>query len=809
VNTLIQDLRYALRSLLSTPTLTLAAALSLALGIGANTTVFTWVQAVLLRPIPGADDADRLRFPVLENREGQPRSWSHPNFRDYRDRASTVEVAAFDDLALSVAVDGQAERAFGGVVSGNYFQVLGIRPALGRLIGPEDDRRGAPAVAVISHAYWQRRFASDPGVIGREVVINNTLSTIVGVTPPGFMGSFLGVAASAFVPLALHPQMTGADRLELRGSSFMQAIVRLKPGVSEAQGQAESSAIMAQLDQEYRTGIDGRGIRLVQPWEAPFGAPSVLAPILGVLSVVVALVLLIACANVANLLLSRAVGRRREVAIRLSLGANRWRLIRQLLTEAMLLSLIAGAAGLAMAYWTAGVLMAFAPPTDMPIDFGLRVNTGTYLYAAVVSVLTGLFFGLAPALQASRPRTVDALKEDGGRGSGGRTGQRFRGALVVAQVAVCLVLLIGATLFVRSLQAAQDIDPGFEPDGVLIASIDLFPNGYTPDTGRQLHRQLSDAVRAVPGVQSFAFGRVVPLGITGSSQTGTRIDGYTPGPDEEMSITYNIVGPRYFETMRIALARGREFTDADTREAPRVIIINETMANRYWSGRDALGARMRVGDEEYQVVGIARDIKYQQIAERPRPFMYLALDQSYTSASVMHVRALGEAGTTLSAIRDAVRGVDANLPLFDARTLNEHMKTAVFAQRMAANMLGAMGVLALVLAAVGLYGVIAYAVGQRTQELGIRLALGAAPGDLLRMVVRQGLTLTAIGLAIGLSLAFALTGLMTSLLPGITPRDPLTFIAVPLILLTVAFVAALIPARRAGATDPVVALRYQ
>jgi predicted permease len=810
VNTFLQDLRYALRSLLKNPSLTLAAVLSLALGIGANTTVFTWVQAILLRPIPGAADPDRLLAAVLENREGQQRSWSYPNYRDYRDRATLADAIAQGSLPMSLSVDGQAERAYGAIVSGNYFQVLGIQPAAGRLLTPEDDRtKGGHPVAVISHAYWVRRFAASPSIVGKDVIINSTPMTIVGVSQPGFLGSFLGVAASAFVPMAMQPQMAGSDRLDTRGSSWMQTLVRLRPGATQDQAQAEASTIMGQLDQEYRTGIDGRGIRVVVPWQAPFGAPNALAPILGVLSVVVALVLLIACANVANLLLSRAVGRRREIAIRVSLGANRWRLVRQLLTESLLLSLAAGAGGVAMAYWTSGVLMAFAPPTDLPIDFSLRVNTVTLAYAFAVSVVTGVLFGLAPALQASRPRTVDALKEEAGRGSGGRTGHRLRGALVVAQVAVCVVLLIGATLFVRSLQAAQDIDTGFDRDGVLIASFDLFPNGYTPDTGRQLQHRLAEVVGSLPGVDAFAFGRIVPLGIGGSSQMGTSIDGYTPGPDEQMSLNYNIVGPRYFETMKIAIARGREFTAADTRESQRVLIVNETMANMYWRGRDPIGARVRTGGEDYRVVGIAKDIKYQQIAERPRPFMYLPLDQYYTSSVVMHVRTRGEPGAMLAAVRDAVRSVDPNLPLFDARTLNEHLKAAVFAQTMGANLLGAMGMLALLLAAVGLYGVIAYAVSQRTQEMGIRLALGAAPRDLLRMIVRQGLTLTAVGLGIGLALAFAVTGVMTSLLPGITPRDPLTFIAVPAVLLAVAAGAALIPARRAGSTDPVVALRYQ
>jgi predicted permease len=536
----------------------------------------------------------------------------------------------------------------------------------------------------------------------------------------------------------------------------------------------------------------------------------VLAPILGVLFVVVALVLLIACANVANLLLARAVGRRREIAVRLSLGANRWRLVRQLLTEALMLSVAAGVVGVALAYWTYGLLMAFAPATDMPIDFGLQINLTTLSYAAAASLATGLFFGLVPALQASRASSVHAIKQEGGRGaSGGRTGQRFRNALVVAQVAVCMVLLVGATLFVRSLRAAQDIDPGFDPTGLLIAAVDLVPNGYTPDTGRQFHRRLSEAMGGLPGVESFALARQVPLGIGGTSSMGITIDGYTPRQDEDVVIVYNVVGPRYFETMKIGLAAGREFNGADTRESQKALIVNETMATRYWAGREALGGRVRIGKEDYQVVGVARDMKYGLLNEAPQPYMYLALDQNFVSTAVLHVRSAAVPVALLASIREMVHELDPNLPIYDARTVEEHLRTAVFPQRMGANLLGVMGILAVLLAAVGLYGVIAYTVSQRTQEMGIRLALGARPGDLLKMVLGQGLVITSSGLGIGLALAFGLTGFMGSLLPGIAARDPLTFIAVPLLLLAIAIAATLIPARRAGAVDPVVALRYE
>jgi predicted permease len=781
------------------------------LGIGANTTVFSWVQAVLLRPIPGAHDPDTLRVVTLATREGRDRSWSYPNFRDFRDRSTLLDYAAQDDLPMSITVAGQAERAYGALVSGHYFELLGIQPALGRLFSAADDRTpGGHPVVVLSHAYWQRRFAGDASIVGKDVAVNSVPMTVIGVAQSDFLGSFLGFATSAWVPMAMQPQMMGGSRLEARGNGWMNAIARLKPGVSDEQAQAEAAALLDQIAQSSRPSFDGWRVRVLPPWRAAWGAPSVLAPILGVLSVVVGLVLLIACANVANLLLARAVGRRREVAVRLSLGARRMRLVRQLLTEAMLLSTAAGVAGILTAYWAHGLLMAFAPPTDMPIDFGIRINGWTMAYAAAAAVLTGVFFGLAPALQTSRSETIHAIREDAGRGAGGgRTGHRFRNALVVAQVAICLVLLVGATLFIRSLQAAQLISPGFDPDGLVIASIDLVPNGYSAESGRQFQRRLLEAAATIPGVESLAFARRVPLGLSGTSSTGLTVDGYTAKPDEEMTTVYNIVSPRYFETMRMSLVAGREFTSADTSETAKVLIVNETMARRYWRDGQALGGRVRIGQENYEVVGIAGDVRYQSLTEPAQPHMYLALDQNFASTAVLHLRSQTPAGATLAAVRAVVRDLDPNLPIFDARPVTEHLQTAVFAQRMGANLLGVMGVLAVVLAAVGLYGVIAYAVNQRTQEMGIRLAVGAAPRDLSKMVLRQALLTTSLGLTLGLGLAFAMTGFMRSLLPGITPRDPLTFVAVPAGLLLIAIAAALIPARRAGSVDPVVALRYE
>ena len=813
MSTLIADIRYSFRSLLKNPGLTLAAILSLGLGIGANTTIFTWVQAVLFRPIPLAADPSSIRIAAMQNREGQTRSWSYPNFVDFRDRTKMLDIVGQDDQTFNIAVDDTAERAWGALVSGNYFEVMGIRPAAGRFFTAKDDvTPGGHPVAVLSYANWQRRFAGDPAVIGKQVTINNTPITIIGVAPEGFIGSFLGVSSAAWVPMAMQKEMMGGDRMNQRGNGWFQSIVRLKPGVSAEQAQAEASSIMAQLEQEYPDFNEGRRLRIVQTWEAPFGAGTVLAPLLGVLSVLVALVLVIACANVANLLLSKAVSRRREVAVRLSLGASRTRLIRQLLTESFLLAIVAGITGVVMAYWTMDVIMAFVPPVDMPIDLGLRMDTTTLLFALGVSMVTGLVFGLAPALQASSNQTINALKEEGRSGSGGRTSGRLRNALVVAQVAVCLVLLVGATLFLRSFIAAQSLSPGFDASHVVTASMDMFPSGYTGDRHREFQRRAIEAVQAVPGVESAAFGSRLPLGFGGNNSTSVGVEGYVPRENEEIVINYSTIGPNYFETMGIPIRQGREYNDTDTLQSPRTLVINETMAKRYWPEGKALGGKIRLGQNLAEVIGIVADSKYSSINERPLAQLFFPMSRSETSTLRLFVKTAGDPAPLVAEVRNAIRGIDATLPVYDARTLNEHMQIAVFAQRMAANLLGAMGVLALLLAAIGLYGVMAYAVSQRTQELGIRLALGASPGSLLGMIVGQGMKLTMIGLAIGLAIAlgaFGSIGAVRSLLPGISPMDPITFVTVPIVLGSIALLASWIPGRRAGKVDPLVALRYE
>jgi macrolide transport system ATP-binding/permease protein len=804
------DLRYSFRMLLKNPGVTAAAVLSLALGIGANATIFTWVRAVLLTPLPGVPHANRIMVLAPSARDGSERSLSYPNFRDIRDRATTFQIAAQDDVVLSISDGERAERAFGMLVSGNFFDVVGAPPLIGRTFVREEE--GTPSAAsaiVLSHAYWQRRFAGDSGAVGRTVRVNNHPYTIVGVMRPEFIGTALGLAADVWVPMMQQPQLqAGGSRLEARGSSWMQAIVRLRPGVSEEAAKLELERIRADLEREHPSN-EGWRLTLVSVWNSPWGAPMALRPVLIVLGGVVSVLLLIACANVANLLLSKAVGRRREIAVRLSLGASRARIVRQLLVESTLLSICGGLAGILVAYWSAGLLMAFVPPVDVPISLGLRVDGAVIAFTAIVSLATGLVFGAAPALHASRPGLTDALREETGRVSAASGRQRLRQSLVVVQVALCLILLVGAGLFLQSLRRGQRLDPGFDPSGLVLAGFDVFPTGYDRARGTAFFTRALERMRAIPGVVDAALARAVPLGFSGSSTRGIRIEGYEPRRGEEVVIAYNEVSERYFETMRIPIVRGRSFTARDASDAPPVLIVNETMAQRYWKGADPVGRFIQAGKERLEVVGVARDGKYRSLTESPRPFMYFALPQAYRSAVRLHVRTTADAGATLAAIRAAMRELDPDLPVTETVTMQTHLEEAVFAQRIGATLLSIFGVLALTLAAVGLYSVMSYAVTQRTHEMGIRLALGASPGELRRMVVRSGMRVAALGLAIGAAGAAAVSQLLTSLLNGVSPTDPATFGAVVVLLAAIAFVAAAIPARRASAVDPLVALRYE
>ena len=823
MQTIWQDLRYGARMLLKNPGFTLIAVITLALGIGANSLIFNLVNALLLRPLP-VENPERLAAVYTSDFSStQYGASSYPDYVDFRDRNQVFSgTVAYTITPFSLNVDGTNERAFGEIVSGNYFSTLGVRLALGRGFLPEEDRTpGERPVMVISHKLWQSRFGGDPAVAGRTVKLNGHPFTIVGVAPEKYLGSLRGIGADLWAPAMMMKQaLPGSDNLVERGNRSFFVIGRLKPGVTLDQARANFHGIAQQLFKEWpqrwnNIRNEPRVISLLPEGEArvmpDFRTPLVI--FMAMLMTVVGLVLLIACANVANLLLARATARRKEIAIRLSLGAGRGRLIRQLITESVMLALLGGGAGLLIAIWGTGLLMAFKPPAPIPIEIDLGADWRVLGFTFGLSLLTGVLFGLAPALAASRPDLVASLKDEAGAGSGRG---RLRGALVIAQVALSLMLLICSGLFIRSLRNAGSIDPGFDADNLLMMSMDLQLQGYTETAGRNFSGQLLDRVRALPGIASASLAEYLPLGL-GGSRRGVTIEGYTAQPGESTEIGSAAVAPGYLETLRIPLLRGRAFSEQDREGSPGVVMINEAFARRYWPGQNPIGKRIQMGagprgantSPYLEVVGVVKDGKYVTLGEEATPFFYMNLAQHYQSSPALIVRTRGNPVDSLPAVRNEVAALDKTLPLYDVKTMRQHLGLALLPARLAGSVLGVFGLVALILAAAGIYGVMAYSVAQRTREIGIRMALGATAGAVLKLVVRQGMTMTLTGVTLGLIASLALTRLMKTLLFGVSATDPLTFIVIALLLTIVALLACWIPAQRAAKVDPMVALRRE
>lgn len=810
------SLRRTVRQLRHRPLINGLAVLSLALGIGVNSSIFSVVNALLLRE-PPMEDPGRLMEVYTQDSGGfKYATSSYPDYVDVRD-----SVDAFSDLAafnLSIATydDGQDTRLlFGEIVSGNFFPMLGVKPALGRSFLPEEDETpGSHPVALLGHGFWQREMGGDPEVLGRTVKLNGLTFTVVGVAPEEYPGTLPGLVADYWIPMQMFDAMNERRLLDERGRRSLFLKGRLAPGVTEEQAQAQLEAAAAALAEEYPRTNEGRTMTLLPSSEVVLN-PAVDGPLFGVaglLLTVVGLVLLIACSNIANLLLARATDRRREMAIRLALGSSRRNLMGQLLLESLVLAFLGGGLGLLLALGLSRLVVSFQPPIPLPVSLDLSLDHRVLAFTCILALVTGLVCGLAPALKASRPELVPALRDDS-TGAGGRL-RRFslRNGLVVLQVAVSLVLLLGAGLFLRSLAQRQAVEPGFDLRQGAVAMITLgLGNRYSEEEGRIFYRQLVDHMEAQPGVRSAALAGHLPLGFAVYS-SNVEIEGRPlEEGDEGPEVDTVQVGPGYFETMGIELPWGRAFSESDVEGAPPVVIVNEEAARRFWPGEDPLGQRLRFdfSGDFAEVIGVTRTGKYRTLGEDPRPFVYQPFLQQYSSEMSLVVASDLPEGEILGLLRRELKALDPALPIFDLRSMSEHLAFMLFPARMGAVLLVAFGLLGLVLASVGLYGVVAYSVARRTREVGVRLALGARRQDVLRLVVREGMVLVAVGLALGLGLALFASKALERWLFGVGTSDPVTFVAVPVLLAGVAFLANLIPARRATRIDPMVALRYE
>ena len=841
---LLQDLRYALRGFLKAPVFTLVAVLSIALGIGANTAIFTLVDQVLLRLLPVKDPKQLVLLTSSGAHYGNNRGGnaiSYPMYADFRDnnRVFSGMFCRFS-LPLNVSFEGKTERAAGELVSGTYFQVLGVGSALGRTITPEDDRTpGGHPVAMLSHSYWKSRFASDPNVVGKDLIVNNYKLTIVGVSQEGFEGVDVGNAPQVRVPVMMKPQMTPQwNDLDNRRSRWVNVFGRLRPGVSATQAKAalqpQFRAIreMEVKEKEFANTTPYTREQFLRGWIDVLPAAQGRSPLrrqlarpLWVLMAIVALVLLIACANVANLLIARAAARQKEVAVRLALGASRGRIVRQLLVESSLLGLIGGAAGLLLAVWTVQLLLRFLPNQIGTVVISASPDLRILAFNFFIALFTGVFFGLVPALQATRPDLAPTLKDQAGGVLGGGAQVGFRKALVIAQVALSLLLLIGAGLFIRSLRNLKDLNPGFNTSNVVAFGVDPVLNGYTPERTKLFYKQLLETVNGLPGIKSASFTAVGIL--EGNEWDSTvSVDGYEAKPGEDMNPYCNAVSPGYFATMGMPLLAGRDFNAKDellNRKSPdpnsppsfRVAIANEKFVKHYWGGRNAIGRRIGFGGNPgtttpIEIVGVVGDAKYMNLRDAvPRQLFFPYMESDFVGSMNAYIRTTREPEQMFQTLRRTVAGMDSNLPLYRIRTLNQQLDESLLNERLIATLSAVFGLLATVLAMIGLYGVMAYTVTQRTREIGIRMALGALTGNVVWLVMREVVLLVGIGVAIALPAAWGLSRLVQTQLFGIAPHDPATIALATFTLAVVACAAGYIPALRAARVDPLHALRYE
>jgi predicted permease len=827
MESVLQDFRYGCRMLLSNPRFTLLVMLTLGLAIGAGTTVFSWIDAVLLHPFPGVEKPEELMAFESTRADGESVENSYLDFRDYRDNLKSIAgLAVYRPLPLNIGETEHGERIFGMMVSGNYFDVLGVKAERGRVFLPAEygDAEGAYPVVVISDQLWRNRFNADPHIAGKVLRVNQHEMTIVGVAPPEFRGTMAGFSFfDLWVPAVMERELQGLDlMLKDRNTRELYGIARLKPGVTAEQARQEIAEVARQIAKGSPRSNKETSATLVPPWRGRAGLGQTMLAPLKILAAVCVVVLLIACANVANLQLARFVARRRDFSLRLALGARRIRLVRQILVESLLLAFGGALAGAALATWMSRSLGYLLPPHGSFQILDIHLNGQALAFTVLLCVITALLVGAAPAVHCYRANLDENLKESGRSATSGQGSHRLRSLLVVSEVSLALVALIGAGLFVRAFALTRRIDPGFDPNNVLVSSFYLSTNGYNLEQRKVFCRRLREQVESAPGVTAVSYADGAPLGVQGSWWEQLDIKGYVPATGENMKIDRNVVAPGYFKLMRIPLLEGRDFTEQDDEsdKAPGVMIVSETFRKRYLGTGDPIGRKVRGWGLEFTVIGVAKDFKDRSLTESPKPFFYVPFRQVYREDMNLFffVRTAGNPNQAISLLRAAVKTIDSNVVIFESVPMVDYMGTSWFAQKIAASILSVLGALALLLAALGLYSVMSYSVSQRTHEIGLRMALGAQRADVLALVLRRGMGLTAAGLAVGIGIALALAlkipGASNGSL-GLSDRatavlnSAVIYAAAAAFLALIAALATYIPARRATKVDPMVALRYE
>ena len=812
---LLRDGRHAFRSLAKAPGFAATAVLTLALGIGINAGVFSAFKGIALRPLPGVPNSRDLVTVLWTTSGGDKLTVSYVELRDFQQRLRTLSgLEGNGAMTFSLEKGQEAERVWGEFASGGNHALLGVKPHLGRMLLPEDDRfPGSPLVVVLSHSFWQREFGGDPGVVGRSVRLNGQPCTIIGVAAPDFAGTTVGFKLDLFVPTAAAETLrpfggNSSDIFTVRGYRSLATVGRIRPGCTFAQARAEVAAVGAALAREFPKEYEGKSATLVSVLESPFGAQTYVGPMFTMMMGMTALVLLIMCANVANLLLARANAREHEIAIRCALGAGRLRLIRQMLAESLVLALCGGTLGGLLALSTPALLRAIWPATlRVPVTLNVDADATVLGFAVLASFASAFVFGLWPALQASRMSVVPALKS--GRNNGAPARTWGRSVLVAAQVAISIPLLVSAGLLLRSAQRQKTAHFGFETSRIGLLTIDLRPNGYEGEKGRAFCDRLLEEIRRLPGVEAASLANQLPLQIVPRDQAFVDVAGYVRPPDESAFVLINTVTPDYFRTLRIPLHAGREFSASDRADGASVAIVNATMARRYWPGQDPIGRSFQCHGKPHTVVGVAPDLPYLSPAEAPRAHFYLPFSQHFVSELMVQVRTTGDPAGVLKPARACIARLDPHLPVYGIETISEYLDFALSLSTFAADGLLLAGGLGLVLTAIGVFGTVSFMVGRRTQEIGVRMALGASRTTVVGLVLRQGVALVAIGAGVGLMGAAAASGVLKSMLYRTTTADPLTYGVVLLTVGGTTLLACWLPARRAARVDPLIALRAE